>query len=92
MQKANQNFLLEEEMADPEENKRDPGENLGKLPVGTNGAVLFRQRMAQIGQEATSRVRKEMQGLGQKINENKEQGVTGDTRDDDKGARLEEKS
>ena len=67
-----------------EENKRDPAENLGEVPVEIDGAVLIRQRMAQIGREATNTVREEMQLLGRKVAETKEQGVTGSVGDEGK--------
>ena len=76
-------------MANLEENKRHSAKNLGEVPVGANGAVLVRERMAQIGREATNRVREEMQELGRKIAENREQGVAVNTRNKDKGAKAQ---
>ena len=51
--------------------------SLGEVPVGSNGAVLFRERIGEIGREATHRVRKEMARLGRKIRESKYQGSEG---------------
>ena len=79
-------------MTNLEDNKRHSAENLGEVPVGANGAVLVRERMAQIGREATNRVREEMQQLGRKIAETKEQGVVGNTKNEDKGARDQRKT
>ena len=45
------------------------------MPVGATGAVLVSQRVGQIWREATNKVREEMQELGRKITQNKEQGV-----------------
>ena len=43
--------------------------SLGEVPIGTDGAVLVRQRMGEIGREATHNVREEMRQLGEKIAE-----------------------
>ncbi len=61
-----------------------PG-SLGEVPVGSDGAVLVRKRMAQIGREATHRVRQEMARLGQKIRESKDQGSEGRCTRDEEG-------
>ena len=51
------------------ENWDSRGGSLVEVPAGTNGAVLVRQRMGEIGREATHNVREKMRELGQKIAE-----------------------
>ena len=51
------------------ENRNSRTGSLGEIPVGTNGAVLVRQRMGEIGREATHNKREEMRELEQKIAE-----------------------
>ena len=51
--------------------------SLGEVPVGSNGAVLVRKRIGEIGREATHRVREEMARLGRKIRKSKYQGSEG---------------
>lgn len=48
--------------------------------------------MAQIGREATNRVREEMRYLGRRFAETKEQGSAGKAKDEDKGAKAQEKA
>lgn len=55
------------------------------MPVGADGAVLVRQRMAQMGREATNRIREEMKQLGQKIVETNGQVSVGNAEDERKG-------
>ena len=52
-----------------EENWHGRTGSLGEVPVGKDGAVLVRQRMGEIGREATPNVGEEMRQLGQKIAE-----------------------
>ena len=58
-------------MTTARENRDDHARSLGEVPVGSNGAVLVRERMGEIGREATHRVRQEMARLGRKIRESK---------------------
>ena len=46
-------LFSEEKMSKVQENKRDPAENLGEVPVGANEAILVKQRIGQIGRETT---------------------------------------
>ena len=68
-------------MTNIEAYEHDIAENLGE------GTVLVRQRMAQIGREATKRVQEEMAHLGQTTAETKEQGSVGKAEDMEKGRR-----
>ena len=56
--------------------------------MGPNGVVLVRQRIGEIGREATHRVREEMQRLGEKIAESKDQGAEAKGMDEERGRRL----
>lgn len=69
--------FLEEESPDADEKNRDPAGNLGEVPVGANVSVFVRERMAQIGREATNRPHEGVKNLGRKIAEMERQGFAG---------------
>ncbi len=50
--------------------------------------MLVRERIGEIGREATHRVREEMKRLGEKIAESKTQGSEENAMDEDRGRRL----
>ena len=57
--------------------------------MGSNGAVLVRERVKQIGREAAARVREEMKELGRAIAESKDRGFEMEkVRDEERGRRL----
>ena len=74
--------FLEEESPNADENNPDPAGNLGQVPVGAIGAVLMRERMAQIRRESNNRTSEAFKEKGRKIAEMERQGFAENDRNE----------